>query len=72
MSDVLLGVRVFAIEIAIVGHQFGDGDSPGLIVLFPLAPPFQTGLEFLELERLRRTSGVKSLSLIKFELKHHC
>ena len=52
MSDILLGVRVFAIEVAVAGHQLCSRDFPGLVIPFPLLPPFQTGLEFFELEGL--------------------
>jgi hypothetical protein len=52
MKDILLGVRVLAIKVAIVGPQFGGRDFPGLVVLFPLLPPIQTGLELLKLEGL--------------------
>ena len=45
-------MRVFAVKVAIVGQQYGGGDFPGVIILFPLLPPVQTGLELLELQGL--------------------
>ena len=52
MGDILLGVRVFSIKVTIVGQQFAGRDFPGVIILFPLLPPVETGFEFLELEGL--------------------
>jgi len=52
MRYIFLGMRILSIKVAIVGQQFGGGDFPGVIILFPLLPPVQTGLELLELEGL--------------------
>ena len=52
MGDVLLGARVLAVEVAVVGEQFGGRHLPGAVVLLALAPPGQAGGELLELDRL--------------------
>ena len=49
VGDVLLGPRVFAVEVAAVGEQFGGGDLPGPVVLLALGPPRRRDLPFVVL-----------------------
>jgi hypothetical protein len=50
MSDVFLGARILAVEVAAVGQQFGGGDFPSVLVFLALVPPRHARGEFLELD----------------------
>lgn len=50
MGDVFFGTRVFSVEVAIVGEEFGSWNFPGPIVFFPFGPPGDAVGEFFELD----------------------